>query len=141
MPAKDHATVIRSLFEAFNAGDLSRCATFVTEDFELRDIATGQTFHGPQGLQQWLQGFLTAGPDANTSILTTIVQGDWAATEHIGRFTHTGPLLTPAGEFPPTGKQTELQIAEIYRMNDGKIALLHAYYDPATLMRQLGLTL
>lgn len=60
--------------------------------------------------------------------------------EHIGRFTHTGPLLTPVGEFPPTGKQTELQIAEIYRMKNGKIALLHAYYDPATLMRQLGLT-
>lgn len=38
MPPEDHAAVIRSHIEAFNAGDLSRCATFVTEDFELRDI-------------------------------------------------------------------------------------------------------
>jgi ketosteroid isomerase-like protein len=61
------------------------------------------------------------------------------ATEHIGRFTHTGPLLTPAGEIPPTGRRVELQIAEVYRMREGKIALLHAYYDVATMLRQPGL--
>ncbi|NKX55613.1 ester cyclase [Arthrobacter sp. E918] len=99
MPAEDHAAVIRSLFDAFNEGDVGRCATLVTADFELRDMPTGQTFHGPSGLQQWLQVFLTAGPDAKTSILTTIVEGDWAATEHVGRSTHTGPLLTPPGRF------------------------------------------
>ncbi|GAC1363045.1 MAG: hypothetical protein NVSMB44_19400 [Ktedonobacteraceae bacterium] len=139
MPAEVHATIIHSLFNAFNEGDIDRCATLVTEDFELVDIPTGQTFHGPRGLQQWLQGFLTAGPDAKTSILTTIVDGDWVTTEHIGRFTHTGPLLTPGGEIPPTGRRTELRIAEIYQMKNGKIALMRSYYDVATLMRQLGL--
>ena len=54
------------------------------------------------------------------------------ATEHIGRFTHTGPLLTPGGEIAPTGRRVELQIAESYQMKDGKINLLRAYYDLAT---------
>ena len=139
MSAEDHAAVIRTLFNAFNEGDVDRCATLATEDFELVDVASGQTFHGPGGLQQWLQSFLMAGPDAKTSILTTITEGEWVATEHIGRFTHTGPLLTPAGEIPPTGRRVELQIAEVYRMREGKIALLHAYYDVATMLRQLGL--
>ncbi|WP_281356135.1 ester cyclase [Arthrobacter mobilis] len=45
----------------------------------------------------------------------------------------------PAGEIPPTGRHIELQIAEVYQFKDGKISLLRAYYDLATLMRQLGL--
>ena len=139
MSTADHVAVIHTLFDAFNTGDLARAASLVTEDFELVDVAAGLTFHGPDGLLQWLQSFLTAGPDAKTEIVTTIVAGDWVATEHIGRFTHTGPLLTPAGEIAPTGRRVELQIAEIYQMKDRKIGLLRAYYDAATMMRQLGL--
>jgi steroid delta-isomerase-like uncharacterized protein len=139
MSTGDHATVVHSLFDAFNAGDLARATSLVTEDLELVDMAAGFTFHGPEGLLQWLQGFLTAGPDAKTEIITTIVAGDWVATEHIGRFTHTGPLLTPTGPIPPTGRRVELQFAEVYQIRDGKIALLRAYYDAATMLRQLGL--
>jgi ketosteroid isomerase-like protein len=139
MPTTDHADVIRSLFDSFNSGNLARAASLVTEDFELVDVAAGLTFHGPEGLLQWFQGFLTAGPDARTEILTTIVAGDWVATEHIGRFTHTGPLLTPGGEIAPTGRKVELQIAEIYQLREGNLSLLRAYYDAATMMRQLGL--
>ena len=61
------------------------------------------------------------------------------ATEHVGRFTHTGPLVTPGGEISPTGRRVEIQIAEFYQMKDGKIRQLRAYYDAATMMRQLGL--
>jgi hypothetical protein len=31
-----------------------------------------------------------------------------------------------------------LRIGEVYRIEDGKIALMRAYYDGATMMRQLG---
>lgn len=139
MSRTEHVAVIHSLFDTFNSGDLAGAASLVTEDFELVDVAAGLTFHGPAGLVQWLQSFLTAGPDARTEVLTTIAEGDWVATEHIGRFTNTGPLLTPGGEIAPTGRRVELQMAEIYQMKGGKISLMHAYYDAATMMRQLGL--
>ena len=32
-----------------------------------------------------------------------------------------------------------MRIAEFYEVRDGKIATLYAYYDSATMMRQLGL--
>jgi len=139
MSKEDHATVIQALFDAFNKGDLVSAASLVTQDFELIDVPAGYTFHGSDGLLQWFQGFLTAGPDAKTEIFNTIVEDDWVATEHIGRFTHTGPLVTPGGEIPPTGRRVEIQIAEFYQMKDGKIRSLRAYYDSATMMRQLGL--
>jgi steroid delta-isomerase-like uncharacterized protein len=139
MPTTDNANVIKALFDAFNEQDFDRAATLVTEDFELVDYAFGLTFRGPAGLLQWFQGFVTAGPDARAQLLKTIVEGESVASEHIGRFTQTGPLVSPAGEIPPTGRKVEIQIAEVYQIKDGKIALLHAYYDGATIMRQLGL--
>jgi hypothetical protein len=53
-----------------------------------------------------------------------ITASEWVASEHIGNFTHTGPLQSPEGEIPPTGRRAELRIAEVYQMRDGKLALL-----------------
>lgn len=139
MSKLENASVIQALFDTFNTGDLAGASSLVTQDFELVDLAAGYTFHGPDGLLQWFQGFLTAGPDAKAEIFNTIVENDWVATEHVGRFTHTGPLVTPGGEIAPTGRRVEIHIAEFYQMKDGKIRQLRAYYDAATMLRQLGL--
>lgn len=139
METRDNAAIIRELFDAFDAHDLDRAVATATEDFELVDFAAGgQTFRGPEGLRQWLQTFLTALPDARTELTNVVAADEWVFSEHIGRGTHTGPLVGPSGEIPPTGRPVELHIGEVYRIEDGKIALIHAYYDGATMMRQLG---
>jgi steroid delta-isomerase-like uncharacterized protein len=137
--AENPTAVIQALFDMFNEREFDRAGALVTEDFELEDLAFGMTLRGPAGLIQWFQGFVTAGPDAKAQLLRTIAAGEWVASEHVGRFTHTGPLVTPAGEFPRTGRSVEVRFAEVYQIKDGKIALLRAYYDGATIMRQLGL--
>ena len=43
------------------------------------------------------------------------------------RGTHTGPLVTPAGEVPPTGKSVDFNEMAIVRIVDGKIA--ESWYD------------
>jgi SnoaL-like polyketide cyclase len=60
------------------------------------------------------------------------------ASEHVGRGTHTGPFISAAGKIPPTGRPIQLRIGEIYGVRNGKIARLYAYYDSATMMRQLA---
>ncbi len=140
METRDNAAIVRDLYNAFNDHDLDRVAAMVSEDFELVDFAAeGQVFRGPQGSRQWLQIFLTAFPDAKVEVTNVVAAaGGWVFTEHTGRGTHTGPLVGPAGTIPPTGRRIELPIGELLRVEDGKIALVHAYYDGATLMRQLG---
>ena len=139
MAGQGAATVIREIFDAFNRRDLEGATALVADDFELVDVGAGLTLHGRDALRQWFEGFLTAGPDARAELKTLVVAGEWAASEHVGSFTHTGPLLSPSGEIPPTGRQVELQIAEVYHVRDGKVALLRAYYDVATMLQQLGL--
>jgi steroid delta-isomerase-like uncharacterized protein len=131
--------VVRSLFDSFNEGDLDRAVAVVSDDFELVDVAAGQTFNGPEGCRRWLDMFRTALPNARTELVTVFSEGSRVATEHIGRGTHTGPFVTPAGTIPATGRRIELRIAELYELREGKIRRLHAYYDSATMMRQLGL--
>ena len=136
---RDNAAIVRDLYDAFNDHDLDRVAAMVTQDFELVDFAAdGQSFRGPEGFRQWLQIFLTAAPDAKVEVTNVVAAGDWVFSEHIGRGTHTGPLVGPAGTIPPTGRRIELPIGELFRIEDNKIALIHAYYDGATMMRQLG---
>lgn len=135
---QDNVAIVQSIYDAFNAGDLDRAASVVAEDFELVDIAAGQSFHGPDGFRQWMQGHKTAGPDARVEVTNVVAAGDWVVAEHIGRFTNTGPLMSPAGSLPPTGRKVELQVAELFRLKDGKVTLMRAYLDSATIMRQLG---
>ena len=138
--ARDNAAIIHDLYDAFNDHDLDRITAMVSEDFELVDFAAdAQTFRGPEGFRQWLQIFLTAFPDAKVEVTNVVTAGEgWVFTEHTGRGTHTGPLVGPSGTIPPTGRKGELPIGELFQVENGKIALIHAYYDGATLMRQLG---
>ncbi len=131
--------IVRALFEAFDDGDLDRAAALVSDDFQLTDVAADRTFHGTTGCREWLEIFRTALPDARTELVNIFAEGDRVASEHVGRGTHRGPLVTPAGAIPPTGRAVEVRLAELYEIKDGKIIRLRAYYDSATLMRQLGL--
>ena len=138
MAGEDNAAVVRTVYSGFNTGDIDAVVALVTDDFVLEDVAQGLTFRGPAGGREWLSAWRTAVPDSLTEITSLIEQGDWIATEHTGRGTHTGPLRTPAGELPPTGRPIELRFAEIFELRGGKIARLRAYWDVATLLRQIG---
>ena len=140
METHDNATIVRDLFDAFNDRDLDRVAAMVSEDFELVDFAAGgQVFRGPQGIIQWLRIFLTALPDAETELTNVVADGEnWVFTEFLGRGTHTGPLVGPAGTIPSTGRRIEFPLGELMRIEEDKFTLVHDYYDGATLLRQLG---
>ncbi len=138
MGMQEDIAVVQSIYDGFNAKDLDTVLAAVTDDFVLEDIAQGLTFHGKEGFRQWLVPFATAIPDAKTEVTRVIAAGDWIATEHTGRGTHLGPLVTPMGEIPASGNPHELRFAEIFQMRDGKVALMRAYYDSATMLRQMG---
>jgi predicted ester cyclase len=81
---------------------------------------------------------LLDGATGRQELMNVVAADEWVFSEHLGRETHTGPLVGPSGELSPTGRAVELRIGEVYRIEDGKIALMRAYYDSSTMMRQLG---
>jgi steroid delta-isomerase-like uncharacterized protein len=131
-------SAVGEIYERFNARDMEGCLALLSDDFVLEDVAAGLTFNGPEGFREWVEPFLRAMPDSSTEVTSVVDAGECVATEHTGRGTHTGPLATPGGEIPATGRSVEIRFGEFFGLRDGKIAMLRAYYDTAGIMRRLG---
>ena len=139
MSLEQNLATVRAVYDGFNTGDVPLLLSLVTDDFELVDVALGMSWHGKQGWGEWLQNWAISMPDAKVHLDTITAQSDRVVAEHTGGGTQTGPLNTPAGAIPPTGNKIQLKFAEVFEMRDGKIKTMRAYWDTATLMRQLGL--
>jgi ketosteroid isomerase-like protein len=135
---QENQAVVRVVFEGFNAGDVERVAALCAPDFTLHDMPAGPRSVRPAGMRLWLQTWLDAAPDAHAALERIFGQGDWVATEHHGTATHTGPLRTPTGEIPATGRALDLWFSENFEVRGGKLRQMRAY-DDAAVMRQLGL--
>lgn len=140
MAAQDHEALVRTVYDAYNDRAFDRAAAVVTDDFEWLMTPTGQVFHGPDGMRQYLSGWASGFPDSTVEVTNVIVGGDQATVEFTGRGTHSGTLATPMGDIPATGRQAELRFAEIHEISGGKLRRGRSYFDLATMMRQLGLT-
>jgi steroid delta-isomerase-like uncharacterized protein len=136
---EDSASLIRKLFDAFNAKDLDAIEAIAADDFELIDVASGEKFRGPEGSRRNAEGWFTAFPDVQIELLNVVASGDWAFTEAVGRGTHSGTMHTPMGEVGPTGKHIEVHFSSIIKARDGKIVEGRDYYDAMTFATQLGL--
>ena len=82
---------------------------------------------------------MTPFADVSVEVLNVVESGDWAVAECVGRGTHSGPMQTPMGEVPATGKQIELHFCSVVKVRDGKIVEGRDYYDAMTIASQLGL--
>jgi steroid delta-isomerase-like uncharacterized protein len=136
--AEENAALVREMYAAFNDHELDRTVAVVSDDFTLLDVATGQTYHGPQGFKQWLQPWLTAVPNGRAELTNLLATDDAVATEHVGRGTHSGPLVTRDRTIPASGRPVELSFAEVIEVGGGKLVAMRAYWDAATLLRQVG---
>ena len=139
MTATSTESLVRSLYDIFNDRAFDRIAQYVTDDYTVRNVATGDTFKGADGYSQFMQGWAEAFPDANVEIVSVMAGENGASVEFIGRGTQTGTFHTPMGDIPPTGKSVEVPFCDVHQIRDGKVTESHMYFDAATIMRQLGI--
>jgi ketosteroid isomerase-like protein len=52
--------------------------------------------------------------------------------------THTGPLETPFGTIPPTGKKMDAPCVDIFELENGKIKKFDCYPEGSIILTQLG---
>lgn len=111
----------------------------VFADDTITEAPGAEPMHGVAAFVAYGQGFHRGFPDGHIHLDRYVESGDVGIVE--GRFTgtNTGPLDTPAGEVPATGKALELKFADVFRVRDGRIAEHRIYYDAMALLGQLGL--
>lgn len=133
------APVLRELALAFNAGDWAKLRKMVSEDVVVVDIASGSEIStGADSFVRGDQNWRNAFSDFAVEILSIVGDSTHAAGDFILRGTHTGPMPTPWGDVPATGRKVELPFAMICEVADGKVTVIRDHYNPSLAMSQIG---
>jgi steroid delta-isomerase-like uncharacterized protein len=128
----------KAAIAAFNAKDWNRTRELMASGSVYDEKATGRSIQGADEIVQALQAWATAFPDATGNIMREIEAGDTAVIELVWRGTQTGPLETPNGPLPPSGRKVEFSACEVFTVKDGKVKSDTHYFDLMTMLTQIG---
>lgn len=134
MATTDTESILRAVYEAFNARDLEKLRSYASAGARVTNVPFGETLGFVEDFEAWAQAF----PDGKIEVKTIIAQGDHGMAEIVGRGTHTGTLKSPTGDLPATGRRAELELAEVYDLRNGKITAMRYYFDAFSFLQQLG---
>ena len=138
MAGDDLITIARNSIEAFNAGDWERARALMTPDGVYDEKGTQRRIQGTDQFIETSRAWKTAFPDARGTITNALASGSMVVLEIMWEGTHTGPLATPGGEIPASGKRVTLPAVQVLSFAGDKIAETRHYFDMMTMMQQLG---
>lgn len=128
----------RKIHDSFSANNFEACLSIADENVKIMAHAFGMEFNGKSEFNAFMQGFKQAFPDMNLKHVTELCQGDHVAIEMTATGTHSGPLQTPNGIIPATGKAVVLNVAEFFEWKNGLLISINNYQDAGSLLRQIG---
>jgi steroid delta-isomerase-like uncharacterized protein len=131
--------LVLSLFEAFNARDLSLWAQHLAEDYIAEHPGVSVPLNKTRSTG-YNQRFVTAFPDIHLEVLHVLAEGDHVLIHWRGSGTHSERLATLTGEtIPPTRRAVSLSGALLFEVREGKIVRVWDYWDQLSLLAQLGI--
>jgi len=77
--------------------------------------APGAELHGTDQILAWYGVFVRAFPDIKHDVRGSVQEADICVLQARVTGTHTGPLASPAGDIPPTGKPFALDYVNVAR--------------------------
>lgn len=125
---------------AYSKKDWDAFKAAVTPGYVYDEVATHRKLEGIDAVMPAVKGWATAFPDSAATHGKASVSGNTVVLELTWRGTQTGPLQSPNGEIPATGKSIEMRACQVVEIEDGKVASARQYFDMATMMQQLGLS-
>jgi len=129
---------MRSVLEAFNAGDWDRYRELVPDSAVYFESATGRTAQGDAYLDL-LKGWRAAFPDITGEITTLVESSDVAVAEINWTGTHTGTLVGPDGSaVPPSGGKLDNPAAMVNHYEGDTLTRISHYFDRSPCCARLG---
>jgi steroid delta-isomerase-like uncharacterized protein len=135
---KPNQTIAKSFYELFNKRDWKKIEEITDARCVVRDMALGTELKGTAGVQQWLKQWSTTCSDMRADVEVVGSSDTMVTIEGNGYGKNDGPIMTPQGALPASGKPMHVQWVDLMEFKDGKIVNLRCYYDTSRLMSQLG---
>jgi len=124
------------------AGDLDTTMATMTDNPHLTNVALITGGVGRKGVQDFYANHLVGKffpPDVEMISVSQTIGTDQIVDEVVIRFTHTTVIDWMLPGIAPTGKKVEMAVAVIVKIENGKIAHEHIYWDQASVLAQIGL--
>jgi steroid delta-isomerase-like uncharacterized protein len=139
MAEQDLIQAARGVVDAFNASDWERCKAALAPDSLYDEVGTSRRVEGVGDIIPCWQAWKEAMPDVKGSVTTAFATGNTVILEVTWTGTHTGPLVSPQGTVPATGKQQTTRASWVLNFDGGKIKASRHYFDMLSFMQQLGI--
>ncbi|TAK73750.1 MAG: hypothetical protein EPO16_12040, partial [Dehalococcoidia bacterium] len=118
-------------------GDYAALERVCAPDVDFNDGSAD--LKGIDQVKEFVRTFSTAFPDAKIEFHDFMEAGNKAAAELTYSGTHTGPLSSPQGDIPATGKRVSLPGSAFVTIQGDRVTRFRGYYDQMAMMAQLGL--
>jgi steroid delta-isomerase-like uncharacterized protein len=138
MTTDEIVKLARKQIDAFNTGDWEQLRASLATDSLYDELGTQRKIEGPEKIVELFKAWKTAFPDAVGTVTSAVASGNKAALEVTWKGTHTGPLETPEGTIPASGKRQETPAAYFFAFEGDKIKESRHYFDSMTLLKQIG---
>ncbi len=125
-----------SIIEAFNNADWGAMPGLLG-DSTYTELGTQRTLAGDEILEA-MKGWKAAMPDVTGTVTSVSESGDRVVLEITWQGTHTGPMATPDGDIPPSGKSQTTPGAWIADYENGALKETRHYFDLLTFLQQIG---
>jgi steroid delta-isomerase-like uncharacterized protein len=124
-------------WQALESNRLDEMAKLVDPDCHFK--MPGAEMRGFEAMKPLLAAYIGAFPDMRHHVKHWVASGDAVAVELEVTGTHTGPMPTPKGLVPATGRKVVWESCDYIRVKDGRIISWHGYYDSVPFLAALGL--
>lgn len=135
----ENEDLIREYYEAWDAGDPDRIATFFAEDFSTKytDWTGTEIRVTRETVQDWITGWLDVMTEMTHEIHDIVADGDTVMVHVTYRGIHDGEVHG----IEPTGNRVEVAEYLTFHIEDGEIVTMDWLSDDLALLRQLGVEL
>ena len=124
---RENENAIRAAYQIAEVQDVPGWVACFTKDGTFTDESAGITYRGPKEVGIPVEVFAKAFPDMHRELYEVRTIGDSVVVELSLNGTHTGPLETPKGVLPPTGRRLKAPCCDVFRLENGKIKSFHCY--------------
>lgn len=131
-------TVARACLDSFNRADWPAMKATLSADSVYDEHGTQRHVKRADEIISLFKAWKVAMPDVAGTVGNALTSGDTVALEVTWKGTHTGPLETPAGTIPASGKKQTTPGIWSIDVKDGKVRSSRQYFDMLTFLQQIG---
>ena len=136
MTQNEKINLCRNFVEDFNTCNWEGISHALCPSVNYVEIATKSTIDGAEGFLELCKGWKSVMSDCKGEVLYAHADGDTVLLEISWEGTQSGPMQTPLGEIPSSGKSQKMNAVQIFEIVDGKVSKIRNLFDLLALLIQ-----